>query len=102
MEVGEVSARKCSSNDTSPTSSPERENGQQDQETSVTLGCLFGQYLWRKSYIVVAFIVMVRLAENKVKSQEGKVIVVKVMTQYRAPGSKVTACKRAAPKLAGS
>lgn len=38
-------------------------------------------------YKVVKFIVKVRLMENNVNSHVGKVIVVNVMNQYKAPGS---------------
>lgn len=38
------------------------------------------------AYRVVKFMVKVKLMENSVKSHVGKVMVVKVMIQYRAPG----------------
>lgn len=43
----------------------------------------------RAAYKVVKFIVKVRLMENRVKSHVGRVMVVKVMIQYNAPGRTV-------------
>jgi hypothetical protein len=41
---------------------------------------------YSEAYSVVKFIVNVKLMENSVNSHVGSVIVVKVMSQYRAPG----------------
>lgn len=43
------------------------------------------------AYKVVKFMVKVRLMENSVNNHVGKVIVVNVMSQNKAPGIKVTA-----------
>lgn len=40
----------------------------------------------KQTYRVVAFIVTVKLVENKVNRNVGMVIVTKVITQYRIPG----------------
>lgn len=40
-----------------------------------------------QTYRVVKFMVKVRLMEKRVKSQVGRVMVVKVITQYRRPGT---------------
>ena len=45
--------------------------------------------LLRAAHRVVKFMVKVRLMENRVKSHVGRVIVVKVMIQYNAPGRTV-------------
>lgn len=47
---------------------------------------------------MVAFIVMVRLAENKVNNHVGNDMVVKVMIQYKIPGTKGRTLRIADPK----
>ncbi len=50
------------------------------------------------TYSVVAFMVIVRLAENNVNSHVGKEIVVKVMIEYRIPGRSGSTLRTADPK----
>jgi len=58
-------------------------------KTSINILCTLdcATYALRSAHSVVKFIVNVRLMEKRVKSHVGRVIVVKVMIQYRVPGS---------------